>query len=124
MKIEFEEMFPEYVYAYGNVISIPITDPPELNLQMDKERVANGKRPLFNKLDEKEIDNNAWYEYRLILDRKTLEPIEFEAWADYTGDEDETVYHLEIEDKEAVLADVKRELKIHGYTEEELKKEK
>ena len=124
MKIYFEEVFPEYVHAHGNVISIPIIDTHELNLRMDKERVANGKRPLFNKLDNKEIDHNAWYEYRLILNRETLEPIEFEAWADYTGDEDETVYHLEIEDKASVLADVKWELNYFNYTEEELKKER
>ena len=121
MKIMLEEIFPEYVYVFGNVISIPIVDTYEINEIFDKERVKNGRQPLFNNFDGMEIDEDGWYEVRLILDRETGEPQEIEAWTSNCNDDDNTVYHLEIGDANNVLNDLKEELKKLDMTIEELK---
>lgn len=121
MKILFEEIFPEYVHVSGNVVSIPIVDTDEINEIIDKERIKNGRQPLFNNFDGREIDPDGWYEVRLILNKKTCEPIEIEAWAENTEDEDDIVYHMEIEDKEAVRKDIESELKRYGVSYEDLK---
>ncbi len=59
MKIYFEEVFPDYVYSYGNVISIPIIDTKETNLMIDKERSSKGKIPFFNEDELGRIDMEA-----------------------------------------------------------------
>lgn len=124
MKILFEEVFPHYVHVYGNVISIPIIDTDDINRQIDTIRIEKGKRPFFNGAD---MDENGWYEVRLIIDSTTYEPQEIEAWvAEDCGaeEEDNEVYHIELDDP----ADIKRQLdyqmKINDMTFNELKKER
>ena len=126
MKIILEEIFPQYVHSYANVISIPILDTDEINAMIDEERAANGMRPFFDNLNGLMADVDGWYEVRLILDRETGEPQEIEAWvAPDCGaeEEDDDIYHFEIEDKETVKADLLRQMKEFGVTIEELKGE-
>ena len=120
MKIIFEEIFPQYVHAYGNVISIPIIDTDELNKLADDIRVKEGKTPFFNEYPGKCMDIDAWYEMRLILDRTEFTPVEIEFWAENNIDADETVYYIPIEDKESVMCDVINEISEFDMTLAEL----
>lgn len=124
MKIILEEIFPQYVHSYANVISIPVLDTDEINAMIDEERAADGKRPFFDDLNGMTPDVDGWYEVRLILDRETFIPQEIEAWvAPDCGaeEEDDDVYHFEIEDKEAAKADLLRQMEEFGVTIEELR---
>lgn len=124
MKVILEEVFPEYVHSYGNVISIPILDTNEINAMIDEERAAEGKRPFFDEINGLLPDVDGWYEVRLILDRKTFLPQEIEAWVAPDGgteEEDNDVYHFEVKDKEAVKEDVLRQMMEFDVTIEELK---
>jgi len=126
MKAILEEIFPQYVHSYENVISIPILDTDEIDAMIDEERAANGMRPFFDNLNGLAADVDGWYEVRLIIDRETFLPQEIEAWvAPDCGaeEEDDDIYHFEIEDKEAVKADLLRQMKEFGVTIEELKGE-
>ena len=40
MKIYFEEVFPDFVYCYGNLISIPLIDTEEINRMADEARMS------------------------------------------------------------------------------------
>ena len=127
MKIMFEEVFPEYVHSYGNVISIPIIDTDDINLMIDEERVANGMCPFFNSINGKEIDIDGWYEVRLILDRASGEPQEIEAWtAENCGadEEDNNVYHFPITNKKDVWNQLTEQLKLFDVLFDELKEER
>ena len=124
MKVILEEVFPEYVHSYGNVISIPILDTDEINAMIDEERAANGMRPFFDEINGLLPDVDGWYEVRLILDRKTFLPQEIEAWvAPDCGaeEEDDDVYHFEVEDKVAVKDDLLLQMKEFGITIGELR---
>lgn len=121
MKIYFEEVFPQYVHSYENVISIPIVDTSEINEMIDRERVKNGKCPFFTDVDGFDMDMDGWYEIRLILNRETCEPVELEAWTENGNDPDENVYHIEIDDKEEVMECLMAELKRNMMTIDELK---
>lgn len=127
MKIRLEEVFPEYIHSYGNVISIPILDTDEINAMIDEERAADGKRPFFDDLHGLAADIDGWYEVRLILDRETCDPVEIEAWVapDCGAEEDDDdVYHFEIDDKESVKEQLIKQLKELEMTLEELKEER
>ena len=125
MKVILEEVFPEYVHSYGNVISIPILDTDEINAMIDEERAAGGKRPFFDNLNGLMADTDGWYEVRLILDRETFLPQEIEAWvAPDCGSEedDETIYHFEIPgDPEVIKNDLLLQMKEFDVTIEKLK---
>lgn len=124
MKVILEEVFPQYVHSYENVISIPILDTDEINAMIDEVRAAEGKRPFFDDLNGLAADVDGWYEVRLIIDRETFLPQEIEAWVAPdcgTEEEDDDVYHFEVEDKEAVKEDVMRQMMEFDVTVEELK---
>ena len=104
--IYFEEIFPEYVYSYGNVISIPVVDTDEINFTLDEIRANKGKQPFYKRFNNKEIDPEAYYELRLILNKETFEPVEIEAWAEYCNEEDDEVYHLPIDNTKEILCQV------------------
>ena len=126
MKVILEEVFPEYVHSYGNVISIPILDTYEINAMIDEVRAAEGKRPFFDDINGLAVDIDGWYEVRLILDRETFLPQEIEAWVAPDGgaeEEDNDVYHFEVEDKEAVKEDLLLQMKDFDVTVNELKEE-
>ena len=123
MKIYFEEVFPDYVHSYGNVISIPIIDTKETNLMIDKERSSKGKIPFFNEDELGRIDMEAWYEIRLIVDRETLEPQEIEAWvAEGSCEEkDGETCHFDLDDKEDIKRQLLEQLELFDMTADELK---
>ena len=104
--IYFEEIFPEYVHSYGNVICIPVIDTDEINFTLDEIRANKGKQPFYKRFNNKEIDPEAYYELRLILNKETFEPVEIEAWAEYYNEEDDEVYHLPIDNTKEILCQV------------------
>lgn len=120
MKIYFEEVFPDFVHG-GKTIVIPVEPTTELDAMVDAARAKDGKHPFFNEYPGVEMDMDGWYEYRLVLNGETFEPIDFKAWGENCSDEDAGIYHFDIVDKESVMADVIRELKEFGYTLEQLR---
>lgn len=120
-EVMFEEVFPEYVHVYRDKISIPIIDTDEINKVGDKLRVSDGKAPLYNQYPHMEMDIDAWYEVRLILNSNTLEPIEIELWAENCSYEDAGIYNIPIDNKEDVMAAILMEMKRCDITFDELK---
>lgn len=129
MKIMFEEVFPDYVHTYDDVISIPIIDTDEINFIIDKVRASIGKRPFYNEINGMEIDENGWYEARLILNKETGDPREIEAWvaedceAEDENENDIFFYHVQIEkDFEDIKKQVEQQLKQSEMTLADLRK--
>ena len=123
MRIYFEEVFPCCVHVYGDKISIPIVDTDELNGIIDEARANDGKRPFFDDINGMAMDENGWYEIRLIINYKTKRPLEIEAWVADDCDaeeEDGDRYYFEIDDPKAVMHDVDIKLKHFDMTLEEL----
>ena len=135
MKIVFEEIFPEFVHSYGNSISIPLVDTDELNGILDEMRVRDNKRPLFNNPsdffeddedieydNEETADVDGYYDFRLILDIETGKPVEIEGWLEYSNvQDDDAVYHIEIDDPVDVEMQIDILLKQNEITLDELR---
>lgn len=115
MRFYLEDVFPESVYFYGNVISIPILETMPMCMAIDEIRIAKGKRPFFKGSELFSIDADAWYNFRLIVDEKTREPVEIEVICENDEDGDDEVYHMEINVAEAKEI-LDREMKKYNIT--------
>ena len=121
MKIIFEEIFPEAVYVYDKIIDIPILDTDELNIIIDKYRIEQGKRPFYTGNNP---DLDGWYNIRILINYETGDPIRLQVVTENDEDCDTTTYFFDIDNKEDVKEQIKRELKKYSITIDELVKER
>ena len=122
MKIYFEEIFPQYVHSNGNRINIPIVDTEEIIRMVDIERAKDGKRPFLENIDGLTIDENGFYEVRLVIDKEDGHPICIEAWTDNADEPDDTIYRFIIKDKKEIAECLNNELSKNNMTLDDLRK--
>lgn len=122
MKIILEENFQNYTHSYENRVEIPIEPTDELNKWADQLRLEKGKTPLFTDVEGIPMDEDGWYEMRLIVDKETQTPLEIEAWVEGANFEEHCgVWHLYIVDQEDAKRQLVELLDIYCVSWDELK---
>lgn len=117
VNVQLEEIFPEYCHTIENKCYIYLEASGTLDYFMDKVRYEEGKKPLYNSFNGCEIDEDLWYEYRIIVDleKETADMV----YCDCPIPDNEVVeYYIQIDD---VMPQVLAELEKRGMTLEDLR---
>lgn len=114
VKINFEEVFPDYTHTIDDKCYIYLEDmSSDFTYLVDKARYEEGEIPLYYSFNGCEINEEDWYEFRIIVDlnKGTADTIVVD------NPYYESYLYLQVDD---AMPQVLEELKKRGMTLEDL----